>query len=234
MWVWTWSSLFTPSLSTYGQFCQLCVALCPLILVVIKKKKKVSFSGVVWLAEILGLCLESSWSFLVSERILKMWSLRAQRLNERMSEVLFSNCMHSDIWCGLSWLEEGITALKCLTRFPLWGKGNYFAALAKKTGWHWDTWICIFGAKWVPAAAVVEPDSPAPVWKAFPPRSAGCCAQTVLALWNSVFTQVNPRSETRSLLFYLRPHAVIDMVRYRCLIANLVNLDYIVRVSVTQ
>lgn len=178
-----------------------------------------------WLGEILRLCLESSWYFLVVERILKMWSLRAQRLKERMSEVLFSNFMLSDIRCGFSWLKEGIIALKCLTQLPLWRKDNYFAALAKKRGWHWGTWLCISGAKWV-SAAVVEPHDPAPVWKTFSPHSASCLAQTVLALGNSLFTEVNPRTETRCLLFYLRSHAVIDMTRYIHLIVNLVNLDY--------
>lgn len=162
-----------------------------------------------------------------------MWSLRAQRLKEWMSEVLFSNSMLSDIWCGFSWLEEGIIALKYMTQLPLWWKDNYFAALAKKTGWHGDTRICIFGAEWV-SAAVVEPHGPAPVWKAFPPCSASCLAQAVLALGNSVFTEVNPRTETTCLLFCLRSHAIIDMTSYIHLIVDLVNLDYIFLISVTQ
>lgn len=53
-----------------------------------------------------------------------------------MSEVLFSNFIHSDMCCVFSWLEEGITALKCLTQFPLQRKDYYFAVLAEKAGCH--------------------------------------------------------------------------------------------------
>lgn len=45
---------------------------------------------------------------------------------------------------------------------------------------------------------------------------------------------VLPKTKTRSLMFYLRPHAVVAMVRYIPLIVSLVNLDYIFLISVTQ
>lgn len=44
---------------------------------------------------------------------------------------------------------------------------------------------------------------------------------------------VLPKTKTRSLMFYLRSHAVVAMVRYIPFIVNLVNLDYIFLISVT-
>lgn len=82
--------------------------------------------------------------------------------------------------------------------------------------------------------AIVESKKPVPVWKGFPLHSAGCFALAALALGNGTFTEENPRTETRSLLFYLRPHAIIAMLRYVHLIVSLVNFDCIFLISVIQ
>ena len=143
-----------------------------------------------------------------SENVIPKCS-KAESMNVRGIILKFYVFWHL-IWLFMAWRRH--YTLKVLDKVSIMMKRQFYCSTNKETSWCWGARICIFGAKWV-SAAVVEPCIPPPVWKASPPLSAGCFAQTVLAFRNSVFTYVHSRTETRHLLLYLRPHAVIDMVR---------------------